>query len=65
MGDERCRRRQAAIFIAAVLLLNAPVLAIADRATLPAGVPVTPFVLFAGWLAVIVMGAVNTRRPRA
>jgi hypothetical protein len=47
MRDERARRRQAALFLTAVLALNAPVLVVVDRLGTPGGVPLTPAFLFA------------------
>ena len=62
MQGRRLRHRQVALVIVAALLFNAPLLAIADRLTLPPGVPLTPFYLFAAWLLVILLCALNMRR---
>ena len=59
MRDERARRRQAALFLAALLLLNAPVLAVVDRLALPGGIPLAPAFLFAAWLLLILLCALN------
>ena len=62
MQGRRLRHRQVALVIVAALLFNAPLLAIADRLTLLPGVPLTPFYLFAAWLLVILLCALNMRR---
>ena len=59
MRDERARRRQAALFLSALLLLNAPVLAVVDRLVLPGGIPLTLAFLFAAWLLLILLCALN------
>ena len=64
MRDERAGRRQAALFLTALLLLNAPVLAVVDRVSLPGGVPLTPAFLFAAWLLLILLCALNAASPR-
>ncbi len=53
MADDTGRRRQAALAILALLLLNAPVLVVVDRLMLPgsAATPLTPLFLFLAWLA--------------
>jgi hypothetical protein len=58
-------RRQAALLILALLLLNAPLLVVVDRLALPGGgAPLTPLYLFLAWLAVILLCALNVRGPR-
>jgi hypothetical protein len=57
MVDPRRRGRQRALFLAALLLLNFPALALVDAAMLPGGVPLTPYYLLAAWLATIVAAA--------
>ena len=64
MVDPRQRHRQLAVFLAGLLLANFPALAIVDRVTLPDGVPLTPFYLFALWLGMIVLTALSVARPR-
>lgn len=67
MRDERARRRQTALFLSAVLLVNAPALAVVDRLGWPGsagGVPLTPAFLFGAWLLLIVLCAVNVAAPR-
>ena len=64
MRDERARRRQAALFLTAVLALNAPVLVVVDRLGTPGGVPLTPAFLFAAWLLLILLCALNASRRR-
>lgn len=63
-GGGRRRRRQVALVVLAALLLNAPVLVVVDRlaAAVP-GVPLTPAFLFAAWLLLIGLGALNAARP--
>ena len=65
LGGERRRRLQAAIFILALVLLNAPALVLVDRAGTVAGVPLTPPYLFLVWGATILLAALNARRPDA
>ena len=64
MQGDRSRHRQLALLIVAALLFNAPMLAIADRLALFPGVPLTPVYLFAAWLAVILLCALNLGRSR-
>ncbi len=61
MRDERARRRQAALFLSALLLLNAPVLAVVDRlgGLSPGAAPLTPAFLFGAWLLLILLCALN------
>ena len=59
MRDERARRRQAALFLSALLLLNAPVLAVVDRLVPAGGEPLTPAFLFGAWLLLILLCALN------
>ena len=59
MRDERARRRQAALFLSALLLLNAPVLAVVDRLGPAGAVPLTPAFLFGAWLLLILLCALN------
>ena len=63
-GDGRTRRRQVALFLLALLLLNAPLLAAVDRLALPSGAPLTPFFVFGAWFLLIVLGALNARSGR-
>ena len=62
MVDPRRRNRQLAVFLAGLLLVNFPALAIVDRITLPGGVPLTPFYLFAVWLGMIALTALSMAR---
>ncbi len=59
MRDERARRRQAALFLSALLLLNAPVLAVVDRLVPAGAAPLTPAFLFGAWLLLILLCALN------
>ncbi|MGD9508811.1 MAG: hypothetical protein AB7I59_10195 [Geminicoccaceae bacterium] len=63
MAERRLRRRQFAIFLAGLLSLNFPVLAIVDAIRLPSGVPLTPLYLFTAWLGLILLSAAATMRP--
>ncbi len=47
------RQRLIAVFFAAVLLFNYPLLSLFDRAEFVLGLPVAHFYLFAAWVAVI------------
>ena len=62
MVDPRRRNRQLAVFLAGLLLVNFPALAIVDRITLPGGVPLTPFYLFAVWLGMIALTGLSMAR---
>lgn len=53
----------ALLFVLGVLLLNAPVLAIFQRPTTIAGVPILYLYLFGVWLAGIVAVWMLARRP--
>ena len=61
MRDERARRRQVALFLSALLLLNAPVLVAVDRlgGPSPGADPLTPAFLFGVWLLLILLCALN------
>jgi hypothetical protein len=63
MAHRRQRRRQLAIFLGGVLLLNFPVLAVVDAIRLPSGVPLTALYLFSAWLGLILLSAVTAIRP--
>ena len=65
MVDPRRRHRQLALFLVGLILLNFPMLALADGILLPNGLPLTPYFLLASWLALIVLAALVARRPRA
>lgn len=62
MQGEEQKHRQLALLIVAALLFNAPLLAVADRLPVPPGIPLTPLYLFATWLLVILLCALNQRR---
>ena len=62
MAEAERRDRRLALFLAAVLLLNFPVLAVVDRITLGSGAPLTPYYLFAAWGVVIALAALVARR---
>lgn len=63
MAHSRLRRRQIAIFLAGLLLLNFPVLAVVDAIRLPSGVPLTTLYVFSAWLGLILLSAAATMRP--
>jgi hypothetical protein len=63
MASRHRRRRQLAIFLAGLLLLNFPVLAVVDAIRLPSGVPLTTAYLFSAWLVLILLSAATTMRP--
>ena len=65
MVDPRRRHRQLALFLVGTLLLNFPVLAIADSIRLPDGAPLTFYYLVAAWIAMIVVAGLLARRPRS
>jgi hypothetical protein len=58
---QRYRERVLILFIAAVLLLNYPLLSLADRPWLVLGIPLLYFYLFLIWLLLIVALALLTR----
>jgi hypothetical protein len=58
------RRRQLAVFLAGVLLLNFPVLGLVDAIRLPGGAPLTPLYLFSAWLGAILVTAALVRPRR-
>jgi hypothetical protein len=62
VGEERTARHQVALCILALLLLNAPILVVVDRAGAASSAPITPIYLFLTWLAVIAAAAINLRR---
>jgi hypothetical protein len=63
MAYRRQRRRQLAIFLGGLLLLNFPVLAVVDALRLPTGVPLTALYLFGAWLGLILLSAATTMWP--
>ena len=64
MAEHGRRRRQLAVFLAGVLLLNFPVLGVVDAIKLPGGAPLTSLYLFTAWLGMILVTAVLARRRR-
>ena len=64
MRDPRRRHRQLALFLACVLLLNFPVLALVDHLTLPGGIPATPAYLLAVWVLPVALAARAAARGR-
>ena len=64
MAEHGRHRRQLAIFLAGVLLLNFPVLGLVDAIRLPGGVPLTSLYLFSAWLGVILLTAALVRPRR-
>ena len=53
MSSNLSRQRLAALFAAGTLLLNFPLLALWDRDTTVAGLPLFPLALFALWAVLI------------
>jgi hypothetical protein len=62
MNSALWRERLLALFLAAALLFNFPLLAIWDRDTTLGGVPLFPVALFLLWLGVIVALALLSER---
>ena len=62
MAEHGRHRRQLAVFLAGVLLLNFPVLGVVDAIKLPGGAPLTSLYLFSAWLGVILVTAALARR---
>jgi hypothetical protein len=64
VAEDRGRARRLAVLLLAVLALNFPLLGLADAIRLAGGVPLTPFYLFAVWLALILLAAGVARGGR-
>lgn len=61
-AEKRRRETLVVLFVAAVLALNYPLLAIFDQMLLPLGIPLLYLYLFLVWLAIIVATAIVMRR---
>lgn len=58
------RERLAAAFLLGMLLFNPPLLAVASRDVLIAGIPLLYLWLFGGWLVLVVVLALVVERSR-
>ena len=60
--DQRKREHVVVLFVAGVLALNYPILAIFNRFLLPLGIPLLYLYIFLTWLAIIAVLAIVMER---
>lgn len=58
------KERLAAVFLLGIMLFTPPLLAVASRDTMVAGIPLLYLWLFGGWLALIAVMALVVERSR-